>query len=161
MLLVDQVGAGDAKLLFSDVLSELLHIFNYDPSYDDENIKGHIASILNEIENAIRVDAVIMKTNQSSITRKIAWAEVPKSKSRKRSRPTDSLSPSYTSVSKRSTKRVSLSRHGPRFGRTQSQLALGPNRSALKKLLKRSSSASSEKKQRVTQRINNNYGVKI
>jgi hypothetical protein len=165
MLLVDKVG--DAKL-FSDVLSELLHIFNHDPSYDDEKIKGHIEDILKEIEPANRVDAVIMNTNQPSTTRKIAWAEAeaempkskPKSKSRKRSRPT-SLSPSHTSVSKRSTKRVSLSRHGPRFGRTQSQLALGPNRSALKKLLKRRSSASSEKKQRVNKTQRPNMIVKM
>jgi hypothetical protein len=150
MLLVDK--AGDAKL-FSDVLSELLHIFNYDPSYDDENIKGHIASILNEIERANRVNMAIMKTNQSATTRKIAWAEVPKSKSRKRSRSPNSLYPSYTSVSKLSINRQRLSRHGPRFGRTQSQSSLGSNRS--KNPLKRSRSVTKLKKTRFnnTQRI--------
>ena len=110
----------NAQRLFSDVLSELLHIFNYDPSYDDEHISKHIASILEDIRTQSNAE-------EKRLALKVAWASP--SKSRKRPRSPGSSS-QRTSVSNRIAKRSTVSRHGKKFpSRTQSAKLLKPRSS--------------------------------
>ena len=110
----------NAQRLFSDVLSELLRIFNYDPSYDDEHISKHIASILEDIRTQSNAE-------EKRLALKVAWASP--SKSRKRPRSPGSLS-QRASVSNRIAKRSTVSRHGKKFpSRTQSAKLLKPRSS--------------------------------